>query len=73
MKTFRETAWPSCPSMLAKGLEWPMVFIAGCEDGLMPCTLFGGKDADEERRLFFCRHDPGPQTPGPCPMPRAAP
>ncbi|MBW1785957.1 MAG: UvrD-helicase domain-containing protein, partial [Deltaproteobacteria bacterium] len=37
----------------AKGLEWPVVFITGCEDGLLPCTLFGGKDMDEERRLFF--------------------
>lgn len=37
----------------AKGLEWPVVFITGCEDGLLPCTLFGDRDDDEERRLFY--------------------
>jgi DNA helicase-2/ATP-dependent DNA helicase PcrA len=37
----------------AKGLEWPVVFITGCEDQLMPCTLFGGRDEAEERRLFY--------------------
>jgi len=37
----------------AKGLEWPVVFIVGCEDGLIPCTLFGGKDDAEEARLFY--------------------
>lgn len=37
----------------AKGLEWPVVFITGCEDQLMPCTLFGNKDEEEERRLFY--------------------
>jgi DNA helicase-2/ATP-dependent DNA helicase PcrA len=37
----------------AKGLEWPVVFIIGCEDGLIPCTLFGARDADEERRLLY--------------------
>jgi DNA helicase-2/ATP-dependent DNA helicase PcrA len=37
----------------AKGLEWPVVFITGCEDQLMPCTLFGGRDEEEERRLFY--------------------
>jgi DNA helicase-2/ATP-dependent DNA helicase PcrA len=37
----------------AKGLEWPVVFISGCEDGLLPCTLFGEHDDDEERRLFY--------------------
>ena len=39
----------------AKGLEFPVVFIAGCEDGLLPLTW--GKpdpaDLDEERRLFY--------------------
>ena len=34
----------------AKGLEWPCVWIAGCEDGLIP--LRSG-DLEEERRLFF--------------------
>ncbi len=37
----------------AKGLEWPIVFITGCEDQLIPCTLFGNKDLDEEKRLFY--------------------
>jgi len=37
----------------AKGLEWPVVFITGCEDRLMPCTLFGSRDEEEERRLFY--------------------
>jgi superfamily I DNA/RNA helicase len=37
----------------AKGLEWPVVFITGCEDQLMPCTLFGRGDEEEERRLFY--------------------
>jgi superfamily I DNA/RNA helicase len=37
----------------AKGLEWPVVFITGCEDQLMPCTLFGSRDEEEERRLFY--------------------
>ena len=37
----------------AKGLEWPVVFIAGCEEGLLPCTLFGDRDDEEEKRLFY--------------------
>ncbi len=37
----------------AKGLEWPVVFITGCEDRLIPCSLFGTKDDEEERRLFY--------------------
>jgi DNA helicase-2/ATP-dependent DNA helicase PcrA len=37
----------------AKGLEWPVVFIAGCEDQLLPCTLFGDRDDEEEKRLFY--------------------
>ncbi|MBW1732890.1 MAG: UvrD-helicase domain-containing protein [Deltaproteobacteria bacterium] len=37
----------------AKGLEWPVVFVTGCEDGLLPCTLFGDNNKDEERRLFY--------------------
>jgi DNA helicase-2/ATP-dependent DNA helicase PcrA len=37
----------------AKGLEWPVVFITGCEDGLIPFTLFGETDREEERRLFY--------------------
>jgi uncharacterized protein (TIGR00375 family) len=37
----------------AKGLEWPTVFITGCEDGLIPCTLFKDHDAAEEKRLLY--------------------
>jgi DNA helicase-2/ATP-dependent DNA helicase PcrA len=37
----------------AKGLEWPVVFITGCEDRLLPCSLFGTSEVEEERRLFY--------------------
>lgn len=41
----------------AKGLEFPVVFLAGCEDGLLPLRLPGRppteQDVAEERRLFF--------------------
>ena len=37
----------------AKGLEWPVVFITGCEDQLIPCALFGDPDEEEERRLLY--------------------
>jgi DNA helicase-2/ATP-dependent DNA helicase PcrA len=40
----------------AKGLEFPVVFIAGCEEGLIPYRRpsdRGGTDVDEERRLFY--------------------
>ncbi len=40
----------------AKGLEFPVVFITGCEDGLLPLSFKdkpGAEELAEERRLFF--------------------
>ncbi len=39
----------------SKGLEFPVVFLVGCEDGLLPLKWSSSDDADtaEERRLFF--------------------
>ncbi len=40
----------------AKGLEFEVVFVAGCEDGVLPLRLPGsapGPDVAEERRLLF--------------------
>ncbi len=38
----------------AKGLEFPVVFIVGCEDNILPLDLEGMKgDTAEERRLFY--------------------
>jgi superfamily I DNA/RNA helicase len=38
----------------SKGLEFPVVFLVGCEDGLLPLVFPGGEtDLAEERRLFF--------------------
>ncbi len=39
----------------AKGLEFPIVFIAGCEEGLIPFKQGkrGDSDPAEERRLFY--------------------
>jgi superfamily I DNA/RNA helicase len=39
----------------AKGLEFPLVFIAGCEDGILPLRLpwLAPADVDEERRLLY--------------------
>ena len=40
----------------AKGLEFPMVFVAGMEEGIFPHTTFGDSDPaklEEERRLAY--------------------
>ncbi|WP_433268237.1 UvrD-helicase domain-containing protein [Actinosynnema sp. CS-041913] len=40
----------------SKGLEFPVVFIVGCEDGLLPLRWPGSAqddEVDEERRLMF--------------------
>jgi len=45
----------------AKGLEWPVVFILGCEEGVMPHKRVSAPrisdaiagDIEEERRLFY--------------------
>jgi superfamily I DNA/RNA helicase len=41
----------------AKGLEFPVVFLVGCEDGLLPLRFPGRptlpEEVAEERRLFF--------------------
>jgi DNA helicase II / ATP-dependent DNA helicase PcrA len=39
----------------AKGLEFPMVFVVGCEDGLFPSAMsvHTRDELEEERRLFY--------------------
>ncbi len=38
----------------AKGLEFPVVFITACEDGILPLSRQGGiADLEEERRLMY--------------------
>jgi superfamily I DNA/RNA helicase len=39
----------------SKGLEFPVVFIVGCDDGLLPLRGWQGAETDyaEERRLLF--------------------
>ena len=46
----------------AKGLEFQCVFIVGCEDGLLPYSLFETQksDIEEERRLLYLAFDSFP-------------
>lgn len=38
----------------AKGLEWPVVFVVGASEGLIPISMAKSDDAvEEERRLFY--------------------
>jgi DNA helicase-2/ATP-dependent DNA helicase PcrA len=38
----------------AKGLEWPIVYVIGCSDGLIPLQHADGPDqVEEERRLLY--------------------
>lgn len=38
----------------AKGLEFPVVFVIGCEEGILPMNIAGlQSDIQEERRLFY--------------------
>ncbi|MDN5685080.1 MAG: ATP-dependent DNA helicase UvrD2 [Brachybacterium sp.] len=38
----------------AKGLEWPVVFVAGASDGLMPISMAStAAEVEEERRLLY--------------------
>ena len=62
MALARETDLQYLPQKVAlltlhasKGLEFPLVFIAGCEDGLLPLRLpwLPPADLEEERRLLY--------------------
>lgn len=40
-----------CSIHRSKGLEWPVVFVIGCNDKILPHAY--ADDLDEERRLFY--------------------
>lgn len=37
----------------AKGLEWPIVFVPNCNQGILPFTSERASNLEEERRLFY--------------------
>ena len=56
----RESEGPGAPERISvltfhasKGLEFPVVFIAGAEEGITPLEDRRGSDPAEERRLFY--------------------
>lgn len=52
----RQTDRVTCMTLhAAKGLEFPAVFITGCEEGLLPhvSSLDSREQREEERRLFY--------------------
>jgi DNA helicase-2/ATP-dependent DNA helicase PcrA len=43
-----------CTIHAAKGLEWPVVIVAGCNEGILPSKqAISAGEIEEERRLFY--------------------